>query len=172
MSVGASDRANLRDQAAQDDTTVAAGTAVAVLGASRKPHRYSNQAVVALKAHGYEVTPVNPAYDEIEGLPAARGLAELPRGIHTLTVYVGPYHIRPMIDEIVALRPQRVILNPGTESAELERALDAAGIRYLEACTLVLLATGQYATAYPSPRPPPPEPIAAAKAAGRYNRRS
>ena len=121
--------------------------AVAVLGASRKPHRYSNQAVVALTRHGHDVTPVNPAYDQIEGLPVARSLPELPRGIHTLTVYIGPHHIRPLIDEIVALRPERVILNPGTESAELEGALDSAGIPYLQACTLALLATGQYDTA-------------------------
>ena len=141
------DRVDVRTRPAAGGTAIAVGTAVAVLGASRKPHRYSNQAVAALKAHGYRVTPVNPAYDEIEDLPVARSLAELPRGIHTLTVYVGPYHLRPMIEEIVALRPQRVILNPGTESAELQRALDDAGIRYLEACTLVLLATGQYATA-------------------------
>ena len=133
------------DPAVGDQVT--AGDTTAVLGASRKPYRYSNQAVVALKAHGHQVTPVNPAYDEIEGLPVAHSIAVLPRGIHTLTIYVGPCHIQPMIEEIVALRPQRVILNPGTESAELEQALATAGIRYLHACTLVLLATGQYAIA-------------------------
>ena len=31
---------------------------VVVLGASPKPERYSNQAVVMLKDHGYEVIPV------------------------------------------------------------------------------------------------------------------
>jgi predicted CoA-binding protein len=124
------------------------GTAdVAVLGASRKRHRYSNRAIHALREHGYRVLPVNPAYDEIEGLPVAHSLADVPRGIHTLTVYVGPQHIGPLIEAIVELAPQRVILNPGAESAELEAELEHAGIPYLEACTLVMLGTGQFATA-------------------------
>ena len=123
----------------------AAATQVAVLGASRKRERYSNRAILALRHHGYTVIPVNPAYDEIEGLPVARSLADLPSGIHTLTVYVGPRHISPLIAQIVALAPQRVILNPGTESPELEAELQRAGILCLEACTLVMLGTGQFA---------------------------
>ena len=120
---------------------------VAVLGASRKPQRYANRAVRALKQHGYRVVPVNPAYDEVEGLPAAATLAEIAGRVGTVTVYIGPRHIGPLIADIVAARPRRVILNPGTESAELERTLDEHGIPYLEACTLVLLGTGQFETA-------------------------
>ena len=62
-------------------------------------------------------------------------------------MYIGPRHIGPLIGDIVAARPRRVILNPGTESAELERTLDRRGIPWLEACTLVLLATGQFESA-------------------------
>ena len=120
---------------------------VAVLGASRKPERYANRAVRALKQHGYRVVPVTPAHDEVEGLTAASSLAEVSGPVDTLTVYIGPRHIGPLIDGIVVARPRRVILNPGTESAELERALDRHGIPYLEACTLVLLATGQFESA-------------------------
>ena len=120
---------------------------VAVLGASRKPQRYSNRAVRALKQHGYRVVPINPAHDHVEGLPAAAGLAEIGGSVDTLTVYIGPRHIGPLIDDIVAARPRRVILNPGTESAELQDTLDRHGIPWLEACTLVLLATGQFESA-------------------------
>ena len=120
---------------------------VAVLGASRMSERYSNRAVRALKQHGYRVVPVNPAHDEVEGLTAASSLAEVAGAVDTLTVYVGPRHVGPLIDDIVAARPRRVILNPGTESAELEDALDRHGIPWLEACTLVLLATGQFESA-------------------------
>lgn len=120
---------------------------VAVLGASRNRQRYANRAVRALQQHGYEVVPINPAQDEIEGLPVVPDLAALPQRVHTLTVYVGPRHIVPLIDDIVAARPRRVILNPGTESGALERALDEHAIPYLEACTLVLLATGQFESA-------------------------
>ena len=115
-----------------------------MLGASRKQERYSNRAVRALKQHGYRVVPVNPAHAEVEGLPAAATLADVGGPVDTLTVYIGPRHIGPLVDDIVAARPRRAILNPGTESAELEGALDRHGIPWLHACTLVLLATGQF----------------------------
>ena len=120
---------------------------VAVLGASRKRQRYANRALRALRQHGYQVVPVTPAHDEVEGVPAAARLAEVRGRLDTVTVYVGPRHIGPLIDDLVAARPRRVILNPGTESAELERALEQHRIPYLEACTLVLLATGQFESA-------------------------
>jgi hypothetical protein len=49
-----------------------------------------------------------------------------------------------MQDAILALRPGRVILNPGTESPALEQALTTAGIPWQHACTLVMLRTGQF----------------------------
>lgn len=119
---------------------------VAVLGASNKPDRYSNKAVRMLIQHGYRVIPVHPALTEVEGLPVAASLSEVNRPLDTLTVYVGPARILSMIDSIVDLNPGRVILNPGTESEELKQRLDRAAIRYVEACTLVLLRTGQFDT--------------------------
>lgn len=117
---------------------------VAVLGASKKPARYSNKAVVMLKEYGHEVIPVNPIEENIEDLPVAHSLADIEGDIDTLTVYVGPRHIGGVINDILALKPKRVILNPGTESQELESALDSNDIPFMEACTLVLLRTGQY----------------------------
>ena len=47
-------------------------------------------------------------------------------------------------DYIIGLRPQRVIFNPGTENSEFETMLSKNNIAFEEACTLVLLSTGQY----------------------------
>lgn len=117
---------------------------VAVLGASPKPERYSHQAVRALREHGHMVIPVHPAHAAIDGVPTARSLGDITVPVDTLTVYVGPRHSLPLAEAIIALRPGRVILNPGTESPELEARLTAAGIPWQHACTLVLLRTGQF----------------------------
>ncbi len=117
---------------------------VAVLGAHTKPARYSNQAVCLLLEHGYKVTPVHPKFEQIEGLQMAPSLQDIHGPVDTLTLYVGPDRIRPMIDEILTLAPGRVICNPGTESKELQERLDAAGIPWLEACTLVMLRLGNF----------------------------
>ena len=97
-------------------------------------------ALVLLREHGHHVIPIHPALQHINGLPVTKSLREVPAA-DTLTLYVGPARLAPMIDDIVRLRPGRVIFNPGTESPELQAALDAAGIPWVEACTLVMLRT-------------------------------
>ncbi|MGD8588731.1 MAG: CoA-binding protein [Chromatiales bacterium] len=117
---------------------------VVVLGASNKPLRYSNQAIRLLLEKGYRVTPVHPKQEIIEGLPVAPSLKAVSQPVDTLTLYVGPQRLAPMIEEVIALRPGRVIFNPGTESPELIRKVEQAGIQWLEACTLVLLRIGTF----------------------------
>ncbi len=116
---------------------------VAVLGASDNPERYSHMAVVLLKEHGHAAIPVHPALEAIAGLPVVKNLRDLPP-VDTLTLYVGTARLPAMTDDIVRLRPGRVIFNPGTESPEVQAALNGAGIPWLEACTLVMLRTGQF----------------------------
>lgn len=117
---------------------------VAVLGASTNPERYSNKAVRLLLEHGHHVIPVNPAQQFIEGQAVAAALEEIREPVDTLSLYMAPRHLDALADAILQLKPGRVIFNPGTEHPGLQRRLDAAGIRWEEACTLVLLRTGQF----------------------------
>ncbi len=118
---------------------------VAVLGASSKRERYSNQAIRLLRDHGHTVLPVNPAQQEIEGLHVIASVDGLmPGQVDTVTMYVSPQHSDALLPGLLRLKPKRVIFNPGAENPRLEQALEKAGIQVDEACTLVLLRTGQY----------------------------
>jgi predicted CoA-binding protein len=117
---------------------------VVVLGASPNPSRYSHQAVRLLVEKGFRVTPVHPDGSWIEGLQAVAELGQVAGPVDTLTLYVNPDRLGPLMDQILALAPGRVIFNPGSESDELEHRLDAAGIPWLHACTLVLLRSGEF----------------------------
>jgi predicted CoA-binding protein len=117
---------------------------VVVLGASDKPDRTSNRAVRHLQADGYRVIPVHPSLETIEGLAVKHRLAEIQESVDTLTVYLSPVRSTPMTGELVRMRPGRVILNPGTESDQLESSLGDAGIPCIKACTLVMLSTGRF----------------------------
>ena len=117
---------------------------VVVLGASPKPERYSNQAVRLLQEHGHRVIPVHPAIIEIESIPVVHALEHIEAPIDTLTVYLSPSISAPLQSAMLKLQPERVIFNPGTENPELKQALERAGIAVEEACTLVLLNTGQF----------------------------
>lgn len=114
------------------------------MGASHKPERYSNKAIRLLQEHGHEVIPVHPRLDAVEGLQVAHSLSEVAGAVDTLTLYIGPERSSTVAEAIVQLRPGRVIFNPGSESPELEARLDQAGIAHEQACTLVLLRTGQF----------------------------
>lgn len=117
---------------------------VAILGASNKPERYSNQALRLLAEHGHTVYPVHPALANIDGHPTFPRLAEIPDPLHTITMYVSPAHSSGMAGDLIAAKPARVIFNPGTENPPLEEQLAAAGLNVVRACTLVLLRTGQF----------------------------
>lgn len=117
---------------------------VVVLGASPDKDRYSNKAMHLLQAHGHRTILVSPLYTGIEGAPVLKELAAVKEPVDTLTLYLSPKRLLPLIDDIVRLHPKRVIFNPGTETPELQDALTKAGIHWEEACTLVLLRSGQY----------------------------
>ena len=118
--------------------------AVVVLGASAKPERYSNKALKSLKEKGHRAIPIHPVLKQIEGLTVLPSLKDVTDKIDTLTVYLAPSRSEKLISDIIVLHPNRVILNPGAESDDLEKSLADHGIPVLRACTLVLLQTNQF----------------------------
>lgn len=114
-----------------------------VIGASSKPDRYSNRAVRMLMRNGYEVIALGFEDAKIEGAPIETDW-KLYEGVDTVSLYVNPQRQEAYYDYILKLHPKRIIFNPGTENDELERLASENNIQPLEACTLVLLSTGQY----------------------------
>ncbi len=122
----------------------AANSKVAVLGASTNEERYSFMAVRMLKEYGHKPVPVHPAGHVVDGITAVKGLDGIADSIDTLTVYVNPKISSGEYDNILKLKPRRVVFNPGAENNELAEKLKAAGFEVIEACTLVMLRTDQF----------------------------
>ncbi|RYD51488.1 MAG: CoA-binding protein [Sphingobacteriales bacterium] len=114
-----------------------------VLGASDNPARYSYKAISSLLNHGHPVIAVGNKNSTVMGLQIGNDLPQS-GSVDTVTLYLNPANQRPYYDAILALRPKRIIFNPGTENPELEQLAEDAGIGTVEACTLVMLAVGQY----------------------------
>lgn len=114
-----------------------------VLGASQNPARYSYLAMNRLKAHKHPVVAVGRREAEVAGIPISKSPVK-EDGIDTVTLYLNPTHQKEYYDYILDLHPKRIIFNPGTENPELEKLAEERGIEPIEACTLVMLATGQY----------------------------
>jgi predicted CoA-binding protein len=114
-----------------------------VLGASPNPERYSYMATVMLSEKGHAVYPFGIKKGLIQNLSIVQDWPT-EGSIDTLTLYLGPQAQEAYYDQIIALSPKRIIFNPGTENPILEEKAKAAGIDTIEACTLVMLTTGQY----------------------------
>ncbi len=117
---------------------------VAVIGASNKPDRYSYKAVVLLREKGHTPYPVHPSLAAVEELPVHKSLRNIPATIDTISVYLSAGNQKAIEEDILKSGARRVIFNPGAENPELTDRLKKAGIEAMDACTLVLLKTGQF----------------------------
>lgn len=114
-----------------------------VLGASENPERYSFLAVNRLLSYGHETIAIGKKNGSIRTCTIQTGFPEI-KDVDTMTLYLNPDNQKPYYDYIIGLKPKRVIFNPGAENAELEKLLLINNIESVEACTLVMLSTGQY----------------------------
>ena len=114
-----------------------------VLGASDNPQRYSYLAVNRLRGNGHPVVAIGRRSVAVGDVDIETEKKPFP-GVDTVTLYLSPGLQKEYYDYILSLHPKRIIFNPGTENDELARLAQANGIQPLEACTLVLLSTGQF----------------------------
>jgi uncharacterized protein len=114
-----------------------------VLGASGNPSRYSHLAIQRLRQLGHPVVAIGRRAAMVGDVPVstAKNAGE---GVDTVTLYLNQDHQKEYYDFILSLNPKRIIFNPGAENEELAELAKKKNIRPMEACTLVLLSTGQY----------------------------
>jgi len=114
-----------------------------VIGASENPSRYSNMAIHKLKQHGHPISAIGLKEGVVDGVSFSKERKAF-KDIDTITLYIGPAHQPEYYEYLISLKPKRIIFNPGTENDEFEQMARSKGIKVLEACTLVMLSTGQY----------------------------
>jgi len=114
-----------------------------VMGASLKVDRYSNRAIHALRQHGHPVVAVGLREGRVDDVLLVKAI---PQGtqVDTVTMYLNAENQSAWEDELIGLRPRRIIFNPGAENPAVAKKAEVAGIETLEACTLVMLSTGQF----------------------------
>ena len=114
-----------------------------VLGASENPSRYSYLAVQRLQSHQHPVVAIGKKKGMVGNVHIETEQKDW-KDIDTVTLYLNPLNQKKYYDYLLSLKPQRIIFNPGAENDELAKMAAIKGIQPVEACTLVMLATGQY----------------------------
>ena len=116
-----------------------------IIGATTNTSRYAYLAASMLTQYKHEIVPVGIKTGEVFNQQILN-IRQKPfiNDVDTITLYIGPQHQPEWYDYILSLKPKRIIFNPGTENEELELMAENKGIETMEACTLVLLRSGQY----------------------------
>lgn len=114
-----------------------------VLGASDNPSRYSYLAIYSLRKYGHPVVAIGKKITRVADVPVEKEKKDFDN-IDTVTLYLNPQHQQDYYTYLLTLKPKRIIFNPGAENDELATLAKKNQIEVMEACTLVLLSTGQY----------------------------
>lgn len=110
---------------------------VVVIGASNNRAKFSNRAIRAYLKRGYEVIPVNPKEQQVEGLRAYPSIRDVPGPVDRVSVYLPPRVTLTVLEEIAEKAPKELFLNPGSESEEVVEKAEALGLKPILACSIV-----------------------------------
>ena len=115
---------------------------VAVAGASAHRHKYGNKVFRRLVEVGYQVYPLNPIAEEIEGHQAYPKVADLPEVPESMSIITPPEVTRQIVTEAVAAGVQNLWMQPGAEDEQASKIARDAGLNVIDdgSCILVLMA--------------------------------
>ena len=114
-------------------------TSIALIGASNDRSKYGNKIYRDLRNKGYNVTPINPKEEKIEGDRAYTSIEKMKELPDIANFVVPPPVAIKIAQNITNLGIKHLWFQPGSESKELEDWLkNTDGIEYLiNACIMV-----------------------------------
>jgi uncharacterized protein len=113
---------------------------IALVGASPKPWRPSNDVMRYLLEQGYDVIPVRPRdCEQVLGVPCVASLHELEGPVDLVNVFRRSEHTPEVAREAVAIGAKALWLQLGLVSEEARSLAESGGLDYVEnACTKVV----------------------------------
>jgi predicted CoA-binding protein len=104
-----------------------------IVGASPKPDRPSYIVMDYLLKQGFEVIPVNPAYEEILGVKTVKDLSEVPKDFNpdVVIIFRKPSEVLPIVEKALALKPKVVWLQEGIVNEEAKELAEKAGVKFI-----------------------------------------
>lgn len=93
---------------------------IAVVGASPRPERHSHTVVSYLHRVGYDVIPVRPDLQPVDGLKSYAQLADIPVQLDLAVIFRRADAVPPFIAEAAAKKVEAVWLPPGVWTPQAE----------------------------------------------------
>ena len=110
---------------------------IAVVGLSPDPSKASYGVAQYLSQY-YEVVPVNPNYEDIEGVPCYPTVASIPRPVDLIDVFQRSERVPDFVDDALAAGSPYFWMQLGIRNAPARAALEAKGVQVVDdLCTKV-----------------------------------
>lgn len=100
----------------------------AVVGVSQDRQKYGHEVFEALLTKGYQVYPINPKYEEIDGHRCYPSLDDLPLRPEVVVTVVPPAVTEKVVESCVRLGVGTVWMPPGSWSERAIETCEAQGI--------------------------------------------
>ncbi len=111
---------------------------IAVIGAGRDRRKFGNKCVRAYLAAGYDVVPIHPMDETVEGLTAYRSIADAPHArFDRVSVYLPPAVGAKVMDQIATKDVGELWLNPGADGDAVIARAEELGLNVVCGCSIV-----------------------------------
>jgi hypothetical protein len=102
---------------------------IAVVGMSRNPSKPANYVPMYLREHGYEIFPVNPMADEIEGMKVYKSIDEIEEQVDIVDVFRPSEDVPQVVEEAVKKGPKVIWLQEGIYNPRAVEMAKKAGVK-------------------------------------------
>ncbi|MGA7719840.1 MAG: CoA-binding protein [Ignavibacteriaceae bacterium] len=113
---------------------------IAVVGVSRTGKKYGNKAFNELRKKGYNVFPVNPNVNEIEGVKCFGSLKQLPVQVDGAVLAIPPAESMKVLKDAVSAGIKNIWLQQGSESMEAINYCNNNGLKVIYGQCILMFA--------------------------------
>ncbi len=101
---------------------------IAVAGASRNPKKFGGTVFKELREKGYELYPVNPNADQIQGVKCYSSIDSLPKDVYHLFIVTPRQETTQVAGEAVKRGMKMIWMQQKSETPEAVKIIEDAGI--------------------------------------------
>lgn len=111
---------------------------IALVGVSRNKQQFANKVYNALKQRGYQLYPVNPNADRVEGDRCYPNVCQLPEAVDGALIMLPPAAVVDVVRQCVEAGIPRVWMGLGAASPEAVQLCKEKGIAVIDgACPMM-----------------------------------
>jgi predicted CoA-binding protein len=118
-----------------------ASPAFGVVGASTNRHKFGNKVLRCYLQHGRKAIPVNPNEAEIEGIPCAASISDLPADAVSISMITPPAVTLKLVPLAVEKGIRNIWMQPGAEHPDAVALCREKGVNVIAdgSCLLVVM---------------------------------